>query len=252
MKKLMVTSAILLVFGSNSAYSSMNDLSVSVGGMSWYNAYNPISRINGMDVPKTSSAFMNGPTIKAQYKDLYFSVTYLLSSDNYELVITDHPIKIHHADANSSATRTDVDFVAGYMLTPTLSLNAGYKGIFVDDNLTLVSNGVADNAKRYETYNLGSLGAGVNIPVGKKIIWCLNGNALLGAYHGAVSYPAYYNRLNIPDNNVIAWGASADTSVKYTIINNLSANIGLKGQYTKVGIDNSSFFGPMFGLDYRF
>jgi hypothetical protein len=248
----MVTSAIVLVFVSNSAYSAMEDFSVSVGGMTWYNWYNPISRIHGMDVPKTSSAFMSGPTLKAQYKDLYFGVSYLLSSGDYELVVTDSPIRIHHADANSSASREDVDFVVGYMLTPLMSLNAGYKGIFVDDNLTLVSQGVAENAKRNETYNLGTLGVGVNVPLGLKFIWFLNGNALLGAYHNNVSYPAKYKHLNTADDNLTAWGASADTSIKYTIINNMSANIGLKSQYTKAGSDNSSFFGPTFGLDYRF
>ena len=251
MKILMVASAIVLVFGSNSAYSAMEDFSVSVGGMTWYNTYNPISRINGMDVPHTSSAFMSGPTIKAQYKDLYFGASYLLTSDNYELVV-DSPVRIHHALANSSASREDVDVVVGYMLTPRLSLNAGYRGIFVDDNLTLVSHGVAENAKRYETYNLGTLGVGVNIPVGTKFRWFLNGNALLGAYHSNVSYPANYNRLNTPDDNVIAWGASVDTSIKYTIINNLSASIGLNCQYTKAGSDNSSFFGPTLGLEYQY
>lgn len=252
MKKIMVTSTMVLVFGSNPAYSAREDFSASVGAMSWYNNYVPISRIHGMDVPKSSYAFMYGPTIKARYKDLYFGVTYLLTTDNYELVVTDSPVKIHRAKANSSASRNDVDFVVGYMLTPILSLNAGYKGIFVDDNITLVSQGVARNAKRYETYNLGTLGVGANIPLGTKFIWTLNGNALLGAFHNDVTYPAYYNRLNEPEINTTAWGASADTSVDYAIINNLSANIGLKCQYTKAGSDNSSFFGPTFGLDYRF
>ena len=252
MKKLMITSVIFIVFGSNSAYSAMEDISVSVGAMSWYNRYVPISRIAGADVPKSSFAFMNGPTIKAQYKNLYFGVTYLLSSDNYNLVVTDSPISIHHAKANSSASRSDIDFVAGYMLTPELSLRTGYIGIFVDDDITLESQGGTETARRNETYNVGTLGAGINMPLGKKIIWFVNADALLGSFHNDVSYPIHYKRLSEPVYNSIAWGVSADTRVVCTIINNLSANIGLRYQYIKADSDNSSFLGPTLDLDYRF
>ena len=253
MKKVIAIAVMVLVSNSKSAYSATDDASYSVGVMSWYSIYNPISRIGGKDVPNTSSAFMNGLTIKAQYKKFFVGVTYLLSSNNYELVVTNHPVNIHHAAANSSASRNDVDFVVGYMLTPIIFLNTGYKGIFVDDNITLAtSQGSTTDAKRFEMYNLVKLGAGANIPVGTDFIWSLNGNVLLGAYHDDVSYPANYNRLNTPDNNVFAWGASAETSLKYSIFNHLSANVGLNCQYIKAGSDNSSFFGPTFGLDYKF
>ena len=248
----MVTLSIMFIFGSNPAYSAMDDLSVSVGAMSWYNKYVPISRIGGADVPKSTYAFMNGPIIKVKYKDLYFGATYLLSSNNYELVVTNSPLGVHHASANSSASRSDLDFVAGYMLTPILGLNVGYKGIFVNDNLTLVSQGVARDAKRYDMYNLGTFGVGLNIPLWTNFTWIFNGNALLGSYHNDVSYPAYYKRLNEPEYNAMAWGISTDTSIDYNIIYSLSANIGLKFQYTKAGSDNSNSFGPTFGLDYRF
>lgn len=252
LKKLLIISAMALVFGSNTAYSSMEELSVSVGAVSWYNKYVPISRIAGMDVPQSSYAFMYGPTIKAQYKKFSCAATYLISSDNYNLVVTDSPVKVRHARANSSASRSDVDFVLGYKLTPALSLTTGYKGIFVDDDITLVSRGVSTDGVRHETYNVGTFGAGLNIPVGKKLVCYVNGSALIGSFHNDVSYPSSYRRLNEADYDAIAWGAAADASAVYSIFNSLSANIGLKFQYIKAGSDNSSFFGPNFGLDYRF
>jgi hypothetical protein len=250
--KVVAIVVIVFAFGTKSVYSATDNISISVGGMSWYSIYNPISRIGGKDVPNTSSAFMNGLTMKAQYKNIYFGATYLISSNNYELVVTDHPLKIRHAAANSSASRNDIDFVVGYMLTPILSLNTGYKDTFVDDNIALTSQGVTENAKRSEMYNLGKLGVGANIPIGTKFIWFLNGNALLGAYHDEVSYPANYKRLYTPDTNVTAWGASAETNLKYKILDHLSATAGLYCQYTKAGGDNSSFFGPTLGFDYTF
>jgi len=249
---LVLTLAILFVSASNPAYSAMKDVSVSVGAMSWYNRYVPISRIAGADVPKSSYGFMYGPTIRAQHNNLYFAVTYLLSSDNYNLVVTDSPVSIHHAKANSSASRSDIDVVVGYLLPPTLNVHTGYKGIFVDDAISFASSGRTASAKRNETYNVATLGTGITIPFGKKIILFVNGDVLLGSFHNDVTYPAGYRRLSEPVDDSIAWGVSADTRAVITIHNHLSANIGLKAQYIKAGSDNSSFLGPTVDIEYRF
>jgi hypothetical protein len=252
MKKRMVTLIVLFVVGSNSAYANSDDFSLSAGVLSWYNWHVPVMRIDGMDTPHNSSALMVGPTIKAQYKDLYCGVTYLISTHDYQLANTSVPIGVYQTNATSSASRQDIDVVIGYMLTPRLSLQAGYKGIFFDDDLTLVANGTSYNAKHNEMFNMGAVGAGVNIPIGTNVIWVLNGNALLGTFHNDISYPAGLGYLNDFNKNYTAWGLSADTSVTYTFFNNLSANIGLKFQYIKAVSDESNSLGPTFGLNYQF
>lgn len=252
LEKFMVTLTIVFVIGNNSAYATADDLTVSVGIVSWYNWYVPISRIEGMDVPKSSSAFMNGPTIKAQYKGMYLGVTYLLSSNDYELVSTTIPYGIYQTKVTSSASRTDVDFVIGYMLTPQVDLNVGYNGIFVKDTLTLATIRETYHAKHDETYNLGALGAGLHIPVGMKTMLLLNGNALLGTFDNNISYPGRVELINDADMHSTAWGVSADTSITYRIIDTLSASIGLRYHFIKAGSDHSNFFGPTLGFDYRF
>ena len=205
-----------------------------------------------MDTPQSTYSFMNGPTFTAQYNDLYLKATYLLSSNAYNTISPNTVVKVHHANANSAATRQDFELGFGYMLTPLFSLTAGYKGIFVDDTVTLVSQGVATVARRTQTYNVGTLGVGAQIPVGRKIVWLSNGNAILGSFHNEVAYPDSYKRLNEPTYNAPAWGGDVDTRVVYTIATHVSVNIGLKCQYIKSGSDNSSFFGPTLGLDCKF
>lgn len=244
--------AVILVFIASPASAAGDDVSVSVAAMSWYNRYVPISRIGGMDVPKSSFALMYGPALTARYRDLSLDVSYLLTADNYQLVITDNPVRVHRAHANSSASRSDIDLVVGYRVTPDVRMNAGYKGIFVDDSLSLVSLGSTQYAKRRETYHLGTLGAGTAIPLGTGTVWSLNGSALLGVYHNEVSYPPYYNRLNEPADDTAAWGISADTTVSFLLFDGLSTNVGLKYQFTKAGCDNSNFFGPTLSFEYRF
>ena len=238
----------LFVLENSSAYAAMADLSVTVGAVTWYNRYVPISRIKGMDAPQSSYAFMNGPTLKVQYKDLYFGATYLPSSNDYSLM----DISLRRADVDSSASRSDIDLVAGYMLTPYLSLEVGYKGIFVDDTVTLVSQSGSANAKRTEMYNMGLLGAGATVPVGNKTTLFFTANALLGSFHNDVAYPDSYRGLNEPGAVTTAWGGSAEVKATYSVIKDLSVSIGLKAQYIKAGSDNSSFFGPTSGLEYRF
>ncbi len=245
-------STVLLTLFSNSAYSASDDFSFSIGAVSWYSRYNPISRIAGMDTPKSTYAFMNGPAIFAKYKNLYLDITYLLPSNDYDTIGLNTIVKPHHADADSAANRTDIDVIFGYMLTPKVSMNVGYKGIFVDDNITLTSQGVTTDGRRTETYNVGTVGAGLHMPIGHKIMWISNVNTLLGSFHNEVAYPANYRRLNEPVYDALAWGGSVDTKATYTIINHLSANIGLKCLYIKAGSDNSSFFGPTAGIDYSF
>lgn len=251
-KRLVVSVLVLLALGNVSESVASDNFSVSVGMLSWYNKYVPISRIAGMDVPKSTYAFMNGPTVTAHYKNLSLGATYLISSNKYELVAADTLVTARRSTANSAASRTDIDVVTGYLLRPQVTLTAGYKGIFVDDVITLVSQGVSANAKRNVSYNLGSLGATFTIPTGDDFRWVFSGNALLGVYHNDVSYPANYRRLNEPDENSTAWGGSADASLIYTIVGGLAAHLGVKGQYIKAGSDNSNFFGPTLNLDYRF
>jgi hypothetical protein len=252
MKKYSMIATALLVLTGNLAYAAMEDLTITAGAVSWYSRYNPISRIQGIDTPHSTYAFMNGPTFTAQYNNMYLKATYLLSSNAYNTISADTVIKAHHANANSEATRQDFDLVFGYMLTPLLSLTAGYKGIYVDDAVTLVSQGVATTARRTQAYHVGTLGVGAQVPVGQRIVWLTNGNAILGSFHNEVAYPASYRRLNEPDYNAPAWGGDVDTKVVYTIATHVSVNIGLKCQYIKSGSDNSSFFGPTLGLDCKF
>ena len=248
MKKYMIILAALFVLTGSPAYAAMEDLSVTLGAMTWYNRFVPISRFNGMDVPKSSYAFMYGPTLKAQYKDLYFGASYLLTADNYSLM----NLSVRRASVDSSASRGDVDFVAGYMLTPLLSLEAGYKGIFVDDSVSLVSTTGTEKATRTQKYHMGLLGAGATIPVGSDITFFVTANGLLGAFNNNVAYPAGYRRLNVPSDVTTAWGGSTEAKVTYSVIKDFSATIGVKAQYIKVGSDNSNFFGPTAGLEYRF
>ena len=248
----MVALTMVFVVGNNSAYATTDDLTVSVGIMSWYNRYVPITRIEGLDVPRSSYAFMNGPTINARYKDLYLGVTCLFSSNDYELERTKVPYGKNQAKVTSSASRTDVDVVIGYMLTPQIDLNAGYKGIFVEDTLTLAAARRTFQAKHDETYNLGTLGAGLHIPVRMKTILFLNVNALLGTFDNNISYPGRIELINYDDRYSTAWGVSVDTSITYRFIDTLSGSTGIKYQYVKAGSDNSNFFGPTLSLDYRF
>jgi hypothetical protein len=251
LKKFLVALAMttsFLLCAVNSAQATADDLAVSVGAISWYNSFVPISRFEGIDAPHSSWGFMNGPTLKARYKDLYLEVTYLLSSNDYHLTNS----TIEETKITSSASRSDVDVVLGYLLTPRIELNAGYKGIFVDDDLTLEAGGGTNAAKRDESYNLATLGVGVNIPLGTKSTFFLNGNALLGDFEYKVAYPAGVAFFTDADRHFLAWGVAADTSVTYEIVDNLSAGIGLRFQYIKAGTDNSSFIGPTSRLDYRF
>ncbi len=252
MKKFMGVLAILYIIGNHSADAAAENLSITAGALSWYNRFVPVSRIQGMDVPKSSYSVMNGPTMKIQYKDLYVGVTYLISSNDYQLVNTDVPVNVHQSKVSSSASLDEIDAVVGYVLTPRVSLNAGYKGISVKDDLSLLSFGVSYHAKRDESYYLGSLGTNVNIPVVRKLTWLIDGSALLGTFYNHVAYPVYYRRLNEPDTKVTAWGLSVNSSLSYAIINGLSANIGFNYQYIKAGSDNSNFIGPTMGLNYRY
>ncbi len=247
-KKYLIILAAVFVLAGNSANAAMEDLSITVGAVTWFNRFVPISRVSGMDVPKSSYAFMNGPTLKVQYKDLYFGATYLLSADNYSLM----SLSIRSANVDSSASRSDVDLVAGYMLTPHFSLEVGYKGIFVDDAVTLASPTGTANASRTQMFNMGSLGGGATVPVGDEITLSVTANALLGSFHNEVAYPAGYKRLNEPADVTIAWGGSAEAKAAYSIIKDLSATLGVKAQYIKSGSDNSNIFGPTAGLEYRF
>ncbi len=194
-------SVILIGLVNDLAYAALDDFSFSAGVASWYNTYNPISRIEGMDTPHSSFSLMSGPTLSAQYKNMNLDITYLLSTSDYEIMSPNTAVSTHHANANSAANRTDLDIVFGYMLTPELSLNVGYEGIFVDDSVTLVSKVTTTNGRRVESYNLGTLGIGGRILVWPKVMWISNGNAIFGSFHNEVSYPANYKPLNEPNYN---------------------------------------------------
>ena len=195
---------------------------------------------------------MNGPTIKAQYKDLYIGVMYLLSSNNYELVRTTIPYGKYETNVTSSATRTDIDVVIGYLLTPQLDVNAGYKGIFVSDAIAFTSSRGTFRPKHEEAYNLGTLGAGLHIPISTKATFLLNGNALLGTFDNTISTSGRIELISEDFRHSTAWGVSADTSVAYRMIENISGHIGLRWFFSKAGSDHSNLFGPTVGLDYLF
>ena len=252
MKRIFVALTISFLCGINLAHATSDDLFVSVGSLSWYNRLVPISRFNGVDAPNSTWGLMTGPTLKARYKDLYLGVSYLLSANDYHLANSLIPFGDNQTAVTSSASRSDVDVVIGYLLTPRIDLKLGYRGIFIDDALTLAAAGGTYNARRNETYNLGTLGVGVTVPAGMKTVFLLNGNALLGDFENELAYPGGVEFFNDSDKHFVAWGVDADTGFSYAIIDHLSAGVGLRFQYIKAGGDNSSFFGPTARIDYRF
>jgi len=244
-------SVLLILISSTYAFAS-DDYSFSLGVLSWYNNFNPISRVKGMDVPQSTFAFMTGPALKARYKDVFLDVTYLISSGDYNLISTNTLVNVHRADANSSASRNDINATIGYVLNPKWTVNVGFEGIYVDDNVSLDSARGIATGRRYENYNMGMAGAGVNIPLSNRFTWISNGNILLGAFHNNVTYPAAYKALNEPPYDAIAWGGNMDTKIVCNLLKHLSAEVDVKLQYVKSGSDNSSFFGPAVRLDYNF
>ena len=252
LKKFLVALTVSLLCVTNFTYAASDDLSLTVGAVAWYNRLVPMSRVQTIDIPRSSWAYMEGPEIKARYKNLYLGVTYLLSSNDYHMTNSMVTYGSNVTDVTSSASRSDIDVVVGYMLTPRIDVNAGYKGIFVEDTATLAAIRGTFDAKRNEAYNLGTLGAVINLPLGSKTTFFLNGNAMLGAFDYKINYPDGVDFGNDVDQHFLAWGLGADTKLAYNIIDNLSAAVGLKFQYIKAGTDNSNFFGPTAHLDYRF
>ncbi len=250
-KPTILLTALFILIGNAFSFAS-EDYSFSIGFLSWYNRFNPISRVRGMDVPQSTFALMTGPTIKAQYKDVFLDVTYLLSNCDYNLISPNTLVNVHRADANSSATRKDIDIIIGYMLTPKWSVNIGFEGIYVDDNVSLTSPRAVTNGRRFENYNIGLVGVGAYIPLSGRFVWISNGDILLGAFHNDVAYPPAYNALNESPYNTAAWGGNIDTRIVCNLLKHLSADVGVKIQYIKAGSDNSSFFGPAIRLDYKF
>ena len=252
MKTAVIGAQILLLMMSSVAFAAMEDFSVTVGAASWYNRFVPISRIEGMDVPRSTYAFMYGPAVRAQYKNFYLGITYLLSASDYALLSPDTIVRVRRASAESAASRSDLDLVAGYQLTPQFGVTVGYKNIYVDDTITLTSQGVAANARRHESYSVGTLGAEATVPLGENGAWRSTCTAVLGTFHNDIAYPVGYRRLNEPVYDAFAWGGEGTTKISYKMIKTLSAEVGLKAGYIKSGSDNSSFFGPIFGLNYTF
>ena len=251
MKNIIYIAILLTLIGNTHSFASEN-YSISVGVLSWYNNYNPISRIKGLDVPNTTFAFMTGPTLRVQYKDMFLDVTYLLSNSDYHIITPGTLVSVHRADANSDATRKDVNVIVGYKLNPTWSVNTGFEGIYVDDNVSLTSGINIAHGRRIENYNIGMVGVGADIPLGHSLIWITNGNILLGAFHNDVAYPKPYKSLNEPNYDDVAWGGNIDSKIVYSLLKHLSVDFGLKLQYIKSGTDNSSFVGPSLRLDYKF
>lgn len=215
MKKLMVILVSMAVMWCGSAFAVTEDLTLSVGMKSWYNWFEP--HANDYD---TSAAFMIGPTAKAQYKNMYLGITYLTSTSDYE------PLE------DSNMSRDDLDIVVGYMLTPRLGLNVGYKGIYTD----------VDEDDGSASFHLAALGVGGNIPLYDEGLLFMNVNGLAGTFD--VDSP------DTEDADVL--GVSAELGAVFSIIKNLTANAGFKYQYLDVEGEGATFYGPTLGLDYRF
>ena len=205
-----------------------------------------------MDVPQSTFAFMIGPALKAQYKNVFLDATYLISSGDYNLIKPNTLVNVRRADADSSASRNDVNVIIGYVLNPRWTVNVGFEGIYVDDNVSLTSTRGVAPGRRYENYNMGIVGAGLSIPFGNRFIWASNSNILLGTFHNNVTYPPAYRALNEPPFDDVAWGGNFDTKIVCNLLKHLSAEVDVKFQYIKSGSDNSSFFGPAVRLDYTF
>ncbi len=241
---------IVSTFVSTSGYTS--DITFTVGTTSWYNRYVPISRIEGTDSPGASYGLMYGPVVNVGSQEWNVVAQYLLSSGDYDIISPNTLVKVHHADADSQATRRDIDVILSHTISRNTSLTVGYKGIFVDDNISLTYSDKKSSARRSEIYNNGTMGIRGTIPLFQKVILTTNGYGIAGKFHNDVTYPPGYKRLNEAPYNAFAWGAGADAKITYSITHGLLAEVGMKFQYIKSGSDNSNFGGPTVGIAYRF
>ncbi|OGR06998.1 MAG: hypothetical protein A2511_14895 [Deltaproteobacteria bacterium RIFOXYD12_FULL_50_9] len=261
MQKILGAVVVLLIMVGNFSYAIADDFSISVGLKSWYNwmSLPSIEDSTGKDIGKTSAALMVGPTIKAQNNNMYAGISFLVSTNDYEVIDYTEPTSWGDYNLKGTASRNDFDIFIGYMLTPRFAVNAGYKGIFMSMKLDATLGSIFDaNAKNDLRYNLGALGVGGNIPIGEKIIVFINGNALLGTIKADETYSSNWGQ---PDRseNATAWGGSAEIGGAYLITTNLSVNIGFKYQYLdddmselSDGDNDVQFYGLTMGMEYRF
>lgn len=102
---------------------ALPEVTVTAGVKLWQNEWTYRASSN---VKFEDSSFLIGPSIKLSMQRYFAGITYMRSSDDYDLTWRNYSMK---------TPRTDTDMVAGYLFGSHLALFAGYKGIrYATDN----------------------------------------------------------------------------------------------------------------------
>jgi hypothetical protein len=246
---------LLLLITATFSFAASDDFSYGIGLKSWYNHFyiSATDSKTGRTAPGAgnSTALMMGPSAKFSYKNFFMGGSYLTTVTDYK-----------NMDGNDTGivvnnmSRHDIDAIAGYMIIPQLGVFGGYKGIFMDKNITSEFEKVYGSTPdvKYSAHG-AALGLTSNYPIPLDI--------LRMALYGNVAYVRMNQRSTYDDGRPHRIdnfnGISAELGLAYNIFAGLNAQIGYKIQ-NLTSVKNSdngntvseNFNGVTFGVDYRF
>lgn len=242
MKKLiLVLMAEALLFG---GLASAEDTSFSLGVKAWNNSWK--FEEEGSSTIKYDAATMVGPSLTIKNSDLFLGLTLLVTAKDYK-----------NTDADPSTefdtSRTDLDFIAGYMITPRLGIYMGFKSLQATLKVTMPSAGISEQ----EGFDIALQGPGIgilgNYPINDVV--ALYGN--LGFLSlNATSVPTTWWLTNVnasePATSETLSGASVEIGAAFVINEFWSANVGIKSQSFTGDDSENKFSGLTGGVTYTF